>query len=91
MYLERFNECTIVLVMYHMIAFSDMNQDQENAFNMGYSCIFFVFLLISVNLSLTVKHFLDAGKDYWEFVVVRKIGLEYKAEFLKCIQSGQIG
>ena len=51
---ELFNEWTIMVVMYHMICFSDAVGGYETQSAIGYSCIAVVLLNISINLGFIV-------------------------------------
>jgi hypothetical protein len=48
--LEIFNECILLAIAYHMIAFSDFNLDVDSSFFMGYSYIGHMLFMIVVNI-----------------------------------------
>ena len=47
--MERFNEAKLVIIMYHIICFTDYVPDAETKFYIGYSCILFVIGGLLVN------------------------------------------
>jgi hypothetical protein len=49
-YIEIFNEIMIMIINYHMVSFSEFNLDVDMQFNMGYSLIGFIFLVVFVNI-----------------------------------------
>jgi hypothetical protein len=57
--LEIFNECCIMIIVYHMITFSEFNLDPETMFMMGYSYIGFVLILVVGNITFLVEKELD--------------------------------
>ena len=44
-----FNEIKIIVIMYHMMFFSDVLQDPEEQYKLGYSCLVLLILGTSVN------------------------------------------
>lgn len=47
--MEIFNEVKLIVIMYHMMYFSDLGPDPETQFNIGYSCIVTLLLGTAVN------------------------------------------
>ena len=39
MYMERFNETRLIIIVYHIMCFTDFIPDSETRFNVGFSCI----------------------------------------------------
>jgi hypothetical protein len=50
--IEVFNEVIIMMMNYHMACFSEFNLSTEMQFNMGYSMISGIGIMIIVNLAL---------------------------------------
>ena len=48
--IEIINESAVMILNYHMVSFSDYNLHSEAQFNMGYSYVIFVAILVVVNL-----------------------------------------
>ena len=58
--MELFNEMTIILIMYSMLCFTDLNLNDETKYDLGYvpiALFFFNFLVHLINMS--VRSFLD--------------------------------
>ena len=53
--MELYNECTCVLLMYHLMCFSDFVPYASTRSELGKSFIFFIFLNVSVHLYFMMK------------------------------------
>jgi hypothetical protein len=55
-FVEACNECTLFLIAYHFLLFSDLVSDPVTRYNLGWSLIltFFVMLVINLCIILTV-------------------------------------
>lgn len=49
--IEVFNEWMIMVMNYHLVAFSEFNMNTKAQYNMGYSYVFMIGVVIAVNLS----------------------------------------
>ena len=91
---EFFNEWTIMVVMYHMIYFSDAVGNSESQIRVGYSCIFVVFVNICLNIGAislrTVRLIILAMKSRKARQAIRQKIASTKNEIKKCcIKSKQ--
>ena len=50
--MDFFNECIVMLIIYHLICFSDFLTRAESRTNMGYSVIFWTLVVFVVNFVL---------------------------------------
>ena len=82
--MERFNEAKLVVIMYHIICFTDYVPDAETKFFIGYSCITFVIGGLLINsYSLITSPF---------FTLRKKLRLYcYKRSALKLRKLNQFG
>ena len=48
--IEVFNEVMTLIILYHIFCFTDFVTDPEMRFNLGYSCLFFNFVHLAVNM-----------------------------------------
>jgi hypothetical protein len=55
-FLELINEVSILVVVYHLIPFSDFVRDRETQYNIGYSVCAFTALNIVINLAFLVSN-----------------------------------
>ena len=53
--IEIYNECTCVVLMYHLMCFSDFVPNASTRSELGKSFIFFIFLNVSVHLFFMLK------------------------------------
>jgi hypothetical protein len=59
---ELVNECLNLLVVYHLISFSDTFNDPETSFNCGYSLCFVIFISLLFNLNRIIRGFVRQFK-----------------------------
>ena len=65
--LEIFNEVTILIIGYHMIIVAGFNVPNSHRKRVGYSAIFFILLLIVVN----ILHFVAFFVKWFKLHVIR--------------------
>jgi hypothetical protein len=67
---ELFNECFVILLMYHIICFFDFVPDATARYNMGTSCVIFTALNIFANFTTLLYESLG--------LLISKARLKYK-------------
>jgi len=60
--MEIFGELINLVLMYHLLLFTDFIQDVNLRYNVGYSFIFFSLFFITVHLCLMLKGTIIKGK-----------------------------
>jgi len=53
-YNELYNECTVMILTYHLICFSNLNTDADSAYIMGFSMVFFTLQNVLINLGMLI-------------------------------------
>ena len=67
--MEMFNEIKLIVIMYHLMYFSDMGPEPEDQFRIGYSCLTIVILGTSANFGQLIYRPI---KTFTRWLKVRK-------------------
>lgn len=54
--ITMFNQAMLMLIYYHLLVFSDFVFDPSTKFKMGYTLLGFIGILISINLSVSMRN-----------------------------------